>query len=379
MLAQPSPLNVAVFANAPYDSAPGGRFRIEQWARLIGAENARFRFCALESPALHSVLYMPGRVPEKAVHMTIRSLARLADLALGCFKADVFFVFREMLPVGPPLLECAFSRLRVPMVYDFDDAIFLPSVSEANRRFQWLKSPPEKVGRICSYADHVTVGNEHLREYASRFSKSVTVIPTTIDTDLYRPKDSTAIRGIPKIGWSGSPTTAAHLKTILPALRNLARTLPFRLAVVGSAGFEADGVDIESKGWSAVTEINDIRSFDIGVMPLPDDAWAKGKCGLKALQYMALGVPTIASPVGVNTDIIEDGVNGFLASTPSEWVEKLSRLIADKELRRVFAHNARMTVERRFSGRSQAPRILQVLRDAAGRRQPAAVSAKLVS
>jgi glycosyltransferase involved in cell wall biosynthesis len=175
------------------------------------------------------------------------------------------------------------------------------------------------------------------------------------------------IHGVPTIGWSGSLTTMQQLRIIEPALKRLRRLQPFRLKVLGEPNFSMEGLEVESKAWSAAIECPELRSFDIGIMPLPDDAWSRGKCGLKALQYMALGIPTVASPVGVNREIITDGDNGFLASTESEWVDKLLRLIADPELRAQFSREGRKTVEQRFSAAVQAPRLLALLQQVSGR------------
>lgn len=143
------------------------------------------------------------------------------------------------------------------------------------------------------------------------------------------------------------------------ALNTLRAWREFRLKVVGVDRFAVAGVEVESKRWSARSEVEDLKSFDVGVMPLPDDAWSRGKCGLKALQYM--GVPTVVSPVGVNTEIVDNGRNGFLASDAAEWVEKLSLLLSDEDLRARFAKEGRRTVEDRYSAKVQAPRVAEIL------------------
>jgi glycosyltransferase involved in cell wall biosynthesis len=185
-------------------------------------------------------------------------------------------------------------------------------------------------------------------------------------------KTSNAIDGVPVIGWSGSLTTLKHLRGLEPTLKKLRRAVDFRLKVIGDDRYELEGVEVESRRWSAESEVADLQSFDVGIMPLPDDPWAQGKCGLKALQYMAVGVPTVVSPVGVNTEIIQDGANGFIASGDDEWVAKLSRLIADAGLRQRLALAGRRTVEERYSAAVQAPRLLDVLEQVCGRAASAA-------
>lgn len=351
-------MNVLVLVPYLYDTAPGQRFRIEQWARVLEPKGVSFTFMPFESQALRLVLYRRGQYAAKVRELLRCVRRRLALVASIDRRWDVVFLYRELLPLGPPVLERLLAR-KVPLVYDFDDAIFIPDVSDANRRFKWFRWS-HKVGAICSLSAHVTVGNEYLRRYAERHARYVSVIPTTIDTAEYTPKDSAALNGVPVVGWSGSMTTVKHLRMLESTLQTLARSLEFRLKVIGSTGFRLPGVRVESVPWGARAEVAELRSFDIGIMPLPDDSWSRGKCGLKALQYMAVGVPTIASPVGVNSEIIEDGVNGFLAASEPEWIAKLSLLLADEDLRWGFAKEGRRTVEERYSAKVHAPRLYQI-------------------
>ncbi len=352
-------MNVLVFTPYLYDTAPGQRFRIEQWARKLESQ-VRFEFVPFESPKLKQIYHSPSRFFQKTAEL-IRSAFRRAGKVAGVRRKDwdLIFLHRELLPALVPVLERVLARQGVPILYDFDDAIFLPETSEANRWFQWLKYP-QKTGTLCRLSTHVIVGNAYLKEYAQKYNPRVTVIPTTIDTERYIPKQNQEIGRVPVIGWSGSLTTVKHLRTIEPALKALAKKLSFCLKVIGSNAFYPDGLTVEQQRWNPQTEQEELKSFDVGLMPLPDDAWSKGKCGLKALQYMALGVPAIVSPVGVNTEIIQDGQNGFLASTQEEWVEKICRLVQDTGLRRQFARAGRATVESRYSANAQAPRLLEI-------------------
>jgi glycosyltransferase involved in cell wall biosynthesis len=186
------------------------------------------------------------------------------------------------------------------------------------------------------------------------------MIPTTIDTEKYTIQPKEAVEA-PIIGWTGSFSTVQHLDTLGRALQKLAQRERFRLRVIGTPEYRLEGVEVEAMRWRAETEVDDLRSVDIGVMPLPNDAWSKGKCGLKALQFMALGIPTICSPVGVNTDIIQDGENGLIADTEQEWVDKMGRLLRSVELRNRLGLAGRATVEQKYSTIAQAPRVYEVL------------------
>ena len=281
--------------------------------------------------------------------------------------------FREASLVGPPVIEPLIAAQGIPIVFDFDDAILVPYKSPANGYLSFLKFFG-KTARLCRLATHVTVGNSHLKEYATRYNNEVTVVPTTIDTELYR----TELRrprtdGIPVIGWTGSYSTLQHLQKAVPMLTQLAKRHRFRLVLVGTQTLEIPGVDTEFRRWKSSTEVEDLADVDIGIMPLPDEEWTRGKCGLKALQYMALGVPTVVSPVGVNTEIVSDGINGFVAETDDQWIEKLSTLITNPELRTRCGEAARKTVEERYSARVIAPRVFDVFEKAVSRRLDAEI------
>ncbi|MBM3673090.1 MAG: glycosyltransferase family 4 protein [Actinobacteria bacterium] len=359
-------LRVTLLVPYPVDRSPGQRFRVEQWLRLLPDDSVRADIRPLFSPQAFAELYEPGLTVRK-VGRTLSALTRRMHDVVASGKPDVVVLYREAFPLGPPVLEWLAER-RHPVVFDFDDAIYLGDTSSANRRVAFLKAPG-KTARIIAGAAVTTVGNEHLSAYASQHSDRVVVLPTTLDVEEYQPSAPRAANNPLRIGWSGSPTTGAHLAAITPALRRVLERVPARLEVIGAPGFSIAGSDaVTSRAWRRETELDDVRGFDIGLMPLPDDEWSRGKCGFKALLYMALGVPAIASPVGVNTEIIEHGVNGLHASTEDEWVEAIEQLARDPELCSRLATEGRKTVVERYSGQRWAPRFLEVLEEAAATR-----------
>ncbi|MCJ7663484.1 MAG: glycosyltransferase family 4 protein, partial [Desulfobacterales bacterium] len=197
-----------------------------------------------------------------------------------------------------------------------------------------------------------------LKDYALQFNSQVTVIPTVLDTERYSPKKDYRHQGKINIGWLGLAYNLPYVQKLKKTLQKLKKEIGnFKFTVICSKAPEIDGVDIIFKSWSYDDEIEDIRNLDIGIMPLADDEWAKGKCGLKVLQYMACGVPVVASPVGVNNEIIKDGVNGFLATTDKEWLEKLSLLACNEELRRWVGQKGRETVEKNYSLKLWGPKL----------------------
>lgn len=346
----------------PVGHAPGQRYRIEQWAPRMAPEGVALEFAPFLPASAMTFLHGSGRTLSKMA-VTVRGYLR-RWLELGkARRYDAAFVYREAAFLGTAFLDRAFAR-RTPLVFDFDDAIYLPASSEPNRLAGTLKHPG-KTAQICRVASHVTVGNDTLASFARNHARQVTVIPSTIDTDWYVPAPR-ADNPRPVVGWSGSVTTLPYLVAQAGALRELRSRVDFRLRLIGArAGIE--GLDVESVPWRAETEVEDLRPLDVGLMPLTDDEWSRGKCGLKALQYMALGIPPVVSPVGVNARIVQDGVNGFHARDDREWVEKILLLLSSPELRARLGAAARQTVEREYSARVQAPRMAQVFREVTGR------------
>ena len=353
------------FVPYPARRAPGQRFRIEQWAPRMAAEGIRVEITSFLDGGAMDVLYAGGRFATKMIGMLDGYGRRAAELKrLGDF--DAAYVYREAALGRPTWLEARVARA-LPMVYDFDDAIYLPATSAANARLSFLKDPG-KTAKLCALAAQVTVGNEHLAAWARPRSRAVTVVPSTIDTDRYVPSPRPAnLR--PVVGWTGSATTAAHLQPLLPALRRLRDRVDFELRVIGSA-IHAEGLDVRNVAWSEATEVEDLRPIDVGLMPLPDDEWSRGKCGMKALQYMALGIPPVVSPVGANATIVRHGTNGMHAVSGDDWIARIAELVLDPALRARLGAEARRTVEETYSARAQAPRMADVLRSAAAPRKP---------
>jgi glycosyltransferase involved in cell wall biosynthesis len=352
------------------EEAAGTRFRITHYIPYLRTQGFDVTVDSFFTPSFFRFVYERGRYLQKALRFAGLAARRLVT-AVGAARYDLIFIYREAFPVGPPLVERYLASRGSPIVLDFDDAIFLPNASEANRFVGSLKYV-RKVATLVRLSNRVIVGNEYLARYARAYNPAVSTIPTCVDTDRFVPRSRPRGGGPLVIGWIGSPTTTPYLSTLCGVLRDVAARHSFVLRVSGAAGSIAfDGVDVRSEPWSLDREVDLFNTCDIGVYPLTDDEWSQGKCGFKAIQFMACGVPVVASPVGVNREIIRDGVNGFLAATPAEWVEKLERLLVDADLRARFAEAGRATVEERYSLRVNAPRFAQALREAARARESA--------
>ena len=353
-----------VLAVVPYicNTSPGQRFRIEQWEPYLSENGVEITYAPFETDELRAVLHQRGNVLAKIQAVMLNFWRRRNELTrLKDF--DLVYLFREAALLGPPWFERKIARSGVPIVFDFDDAIFVSYKSPSNGYLSYLKFP-SKTAEICRLSAHIMAGNEYLADFARRYNKNVTIVATTIDTDKYLLREDPFEPETVTIGWSGSFSTIQHLDTIRDVLQELAKTEKFLLRVIGAPVYKIDGVETEAMQWRSETELHDLAKIDIGTMPLPDENWSRGKCGLKALQYMALGIPTICSPVGVNSTIIKDGENGFLAGSTEEWIEKIKMLIHSAKLRRKIGVAGRETVEQEYSAKVVAPRVLEVFRSA---------------
>ncbi len=359
---------IRVLAISPIpEEGAGCRFRVSQFIPYLDANGFDVTLSPLYTTEFFRQLYKPGNILRKGAGFASLSLRQLNVLSNGR-PYDVLWLYREIFPIGPAFMEWLLSVTgHPPMVFDFDDAIFLPSTSEANQLIAALKVP-SKVATIVRRSSEIVAGNDFLADYARQFNPAVTTIPTCVDTTIFRPRDNRATldhRG-PVIGWIGSPTTAEYIRGLGPVLREVATRHQFVLRVSGAgAAVEMPGVTVDNPEWALADEIELFRNLDIGVYPLVDDDWARGKCGFKAIEFMACGVPVVASAVGVNREIIQDGVNGFLASTAEEWTARLGRLIEDPALRATFGAAGRRTIEEHYSLHVNAPKLAAVIRRAA--------------
>ncbi len=360
--------DIRVLVLAPYAlrRAPSQRYRFEQYIEPLRRQGIHMEASSFFTAAAMDVIYAPDRWAEKGRWVAAGMLRRARDL-LVARRYDLVLVHREAWPLGLATVERLLQALRCPYVFEFDDAVYMARSSDANRPLaRWKRG--SKAESIAAGAVAVIAGNEHLARWARRHSDRVTVIPTAVDTDAYRPLASSRRAGGPLcIGWTGSLSTVAHLGTVAPVLRDLQRERGVALRVIGDPSFRIEGARVQAVPWRESTEIEDLRQIDIGIMPLPDDEWSRGKCGLKALLYMAMGIPAILSPVGVNTRIARGGA-ALLASTHEEWSRALRSLIDDPGARERLGEAGRRRVEEEYSTRSVGPRYAAALRGAAAAR-----------
>jgi glycosyltransferase involved in cell wall biosynthesis len=347
-----------------WDTSPGQRYRIEQWVPDLERLGVEFQVETLLSKDEQKTLFWSKSTFRKAL-LLLKVILRRQGQLIKLNDVDCIWIYRAAWPIGPAWPEKRLARKGIPIIYDFDDAIWLADTSEVNRRWAWMKFA-SKTGEICKLAKHVVVGNQILAEYAHQFNQVVTIVPSTVNLDIYElgsnpESESENASDTCVIGWTGSHTTSAYLKVIEPAIRDVAKRHKIRFRVIGAPQYECDGVDLELVQWRSESEVEDLRPIDIGIMPMPDNPWSRGKCGMKAIQYMAMAIPTIVSPIGFNKELIQHNQNGLLAETAEDWVNCLERLIVDKKLRKQLGAEGRNTVEKSFCATVQAQRVFDVI------------------
>ncbi len=273
---------------------------------------------------------------------------------------DVVWIEKEALPWVPLAIERALLQ-GVPYVLDYDDAVFHQYDQHSHawvRRFYG-----RRLDGLMAGAALVVGGNNYLAQRARDAGAPwVKVVPTVIDLDRYHVRTDLPVMGeLPRIVWIGSPSTARYLNLLIEPLRNLAKEQPFILRVIGGGMVYMAGVQVEAVPWSEDTEVENIRACDVGVMPLVNSSWERGKCGYKLIQYMACGLPVVASNVGVNSEIVQDGENGFLVNTSSEWVAALGKLLSDRLLRSQMGLSGRQLVEQNYCIQKTGPKVATLL------------------
>jgi glycosyltransferase involved in cell wall biosynthesis len=331
-------LSICALMPYPFDTSPSQRFRIEQWEPYLKEKNITIDYFSFADEKLSAILYKEGQVAAKFSSMSKAVLRRFSHV----FAAGIAMV-------GPAVLERLMSAFGARIIFDFDDSIFMTNTSDANRFFGWAKFAG-KTAEICKVSTSVTVGNSYLADYARKYNDNVYIVPTSIDTNLYQPVIKSEKKGgRVVVGWTGSSTSQYHLEAFEPVLAQLVKRRDVEIRVISNRLPAFKEVPYVWREWSTQKEIEETAEIDIGIMPTPDDEWSRGKCSLKALQYMALGIPAICTDMGANRDVIQHGENGFLAKTTEEWLNYFEILIDDAPLRAKLGAEARRTVVENYS------------------------------
>lgn len=315
----------------PQGTAPSQRFRFEQYIDTLEKDGFVYDYKSFLDEKTWEILYKPGLKFQK-IWGIIKGFAKRKLLMLQLKPYDYVFIHREVSPIGPPIFEWWIANIAgKKIIYDFDDAIWLANTSSVNRLVAGIKWH-HKVGQICKWAYKVSCGNHYLSNYAAKYQSEVVYNPTTIDTEYMHNPVLLPIKEVkekPIIGWTGSHSTGQYLQILVKVLQRLEEEYDFEFLVISNKNPELPLKNWRYIDWDAKTEIPDLAQFDIGVMPLTDDQWSRGKCGFKALQYMALGIPALVSPVPPNDLIVDHGINGFYCRSEEEWYDCLKNLLGN--------------------------------------------------
>jgi glycosyltransferase involved in cell wall biosynthesis len=328
-----------------------------------------FLIHSLEAPSsryrvLQYLPYLKNQGIDVSIHFYKRNWLDKLIFYNTLDQYDIFYVLRKLFS---PFEFWYIQRKAKKIIYDFDDALMYRS-SGSNSPYSFSRRV--KFAYMMKRVDHVIAGNQFLKSEVLPYNPHVEVIPTSIDLSRYSLKEHVSNFVPITIGWLGSSSTLKYLKTLIPIFERIYQKYPhIQFKIVCDDFLNGLAVPVIKKRWSSDEEEMDLKSFDIGLMPLYNDLWSQGKCGLKILQYFSAGVPVVCTPVGINRDIVEDGVNGFWAQNEDQWENHLLKLIKEERLRREMGLQGRKTVEKDYCMDVNAPRLVSILNEVMGKRK----------
>ena len=356
------PVRILFLVPYPLRRAPSQRFRIELYLGFLQANGISYRIEPFLDKKTWEVLYKNGSTLQKMFGVLKGFLKRLLHVFFVVPQYDYIFIHREAAPIGPPICEFLIGRVfRKKIIYDFDDAIWIPNVGAENRFAHWVKAF-WKVKYICRWSYKVAGGNEFLCKYAQNYNNKVLLLPTSVDVEGQHNQLKNQETEKITIGWTGSHSTMKYLDEVVPVLKNLTEEFKIEVLIISNKPPEFEFRGLKYISWREQSEIGDLLKLNIGIMPLEDDSWSEGKCGFKLIQYLSLGIPAVASPVGVNAKIIDQGVNGFLCSTPQEWKQSLRQLITNSNLRKELGRKGREKIVNNYSVQANSEIFLALFR-----------------
>jgi glycosyltransferase involved in cell wall biosynthesis len=346
----------------PKDVAPSQRLKFEQYFDHFEKAGFEITTNSFISINFWQFIYLPGKSLKKTLYTLLAYIKRFKTL-LSLKKYDVIYVHLWVTPFGPPVFEWLLTKIHKKIIYDIDDLVYLKAnKSKSNQLISFIKGRQKPIF-LMKKANHVITCTPHLDEFVRKYNLNTTDISSTINTDTYQvvknyKNDHTLV-----LGWSGSHSTSKYLYLLKDVLLQLNKTHPFKLLVMGDENFSIEGLKVEAIKWSEDIEISTLQRFDIGLYPLPNEEWVLGKSGLKALQYMALGLPVVATAIGANYRVITDKETGFLVNTEEEWLIALKQLIKNEKLRKSFGEKGRLKVENYYSINANTNTYLKILND----------------
>jgi glycosyltransferase involved in cell wall biosynthesis len=359
-------MRVLVLTPYAYGTVPGPRSSFELWERVLLEAGIELDYLVFETDRLREVIYEPGRVAAKAWELT-RAYARFAPRAVRRAREyDAVLINREATLVGPAVIERLVARTGKPLIYVLDDPLYIPYRSPSNGWLSYLKFFG-KVKSLCRMSTLVLANSPSHVRFARAYNDNVWEIPSVVDADLYTGWAAAPRNGSVCVGWTGSESTAENLRIISGPLKALGERSDLELKFIGGRDFGLEGIPYSAVPWRASTEVEDLRSLDVGLLPLPRTPWTPHKFYLKLVQYMALGIPPVATPLGSNPILIKEGETGFLADGDGEWIAKVERLVADPDLRERIGRAAAALALSRYTLQANAERIVAAFRSSVTR------------
>jgi glycosyltransferase involved in cell wall biosynthesis len=352
---------IVVVCPHPEGVAPGQRLKYEQYFQYFRDNGIEVDVKPFMSDRFWKIVYKKGHFLEKIFWTIYGYLKRIVLIPFLPFY-DGVYLFLNVTPFGKPLLESIYLWMNPNVVYDIDDLVFLGNTSKVNSLVSLFKRP-EKYTYLMRHAKHVIVCTPYLAEFALKQNQFVTDISSTIDTDKYIPVNPYENNRPLTIGWSGSHSTLKYFFLLKDILLELKQKHDFNILIFGVDECEIEGLNINVVPFDEVLEVRTLQQIDIGVYPLPlDEQWVYGKSGLKALQYMALGIPTIATRIGANLRIMEHNTSGLLVTTQQEWLAAFKELLTDSYKRRFIGMNGRRQVVAKYSINANKEYYLEIIK-----------------
>ncbi|MFM2358281.1 MAG: hypothetical protein RLY16_274 [Bacteroidota bacterium] len=350
---------ILFIAQYPNNTSPGQRFRFELYKEILEQNGYSITTSSFLDQQGYNIIHKKGYFFSKAWAVLKGYLKRTVELPT-VRKYDFVFVYGEAAPLGPPVFEWLYVKLfKKKVIFDFDDAIWMPHISDSNSLFLALKNV-NKVRSLCAWAYKVSCGNDFLRNYALKYNANVVYSPTCVDTEnrhnILANHDVKRVT----IGWTGSFSTLKYLNILEPVLQKLQEKYDFDIKIICNQAPSLHLKNLTYIPWTAQNEVAELSACQIGLMPLTNDEWSEGKCGFKLIQYLSLEIPAVSSRVGVNKQIIQEGVNGYLCNTEEEWYNAIETLLNDVELRKKMGDAGRKKIIQHYSLLSNKQNFLQI-------------------
>jgi len=342
------------------ENMASSRYRVYQFLPYLKSKGISFDVYSAVPDRMFKSFYNTSSFLGNLSYLSTEIVNRIYQLLKSRFY-DIVFIQKSLTTINLRHLPVILKKNKI--IFDIDDNIFEYPVSIFSNRYLKTFQNDNQSFQLARISERIIVGNNYLKNKVAPYNNNIFVIPTCIDADRFVPANEKSNNKKVIIGWMGSPSTSKYLQNIAGVFKALQEKYDIELRVVGDIKVRLSEINLSSVKWEFKKEVEELQNFGIGIMPMPDNKWTRGKCGLKILQYMAVEVPVVCSPVGVNNEIIQDGVNGFLANSKEEWIEKLSLLIENSDLRRKIGLAGRKTVEEKYSLEINAPKFLEVLTD----------------